>query len=88
MSTSPAARFVIVFTFSRLYVEVADEATFDAAVAALEPFMMHRNNNADEYAAVAQAVTGQEYSRDGAEAAGLLDEDGNPGERVSIYRAD
>lgn len=85
MATS---RYLVSFRSAAVLVEVKG-AEYARAVAALEPFLFPVvAGNADEYAAAAQSVSGQEYSVSDAIAAGLLTEDGEPCDGVEIFRAE
>lgn len=82
------SRYAISFRSAALFVEVG-AVEFARAKAALSPFLSPVvSGDADEYAKVAQSVDGQEYSFSGAQAAGLVDEDGAALAGVEIFQAE
>lgn len=87
---APTRRYVVAFRTAAVFVEV-DAEEFARAQEILTPFLQPAvAGDADEYAKAAQSVDGQNYSFEGARAAGLFEADGNgdPMPGVEVFQAD
>lgn len=82
-----ATRYIVSFRSAAVFVEVSAEE-FTRTKELLTPFLSPVVADADEYAKAAQSVDGQDYSFEGARAAGLLTEDGDAAEGVELFQAD
>lgn len=79
--------FAIVFRSARLVVALPSRSAWSTAVGALTPFEDESAHTADEYAAVAQGIRGQEMSIEAAQEAGLLNEYGDATCNSRVYHA-
>ena len=87
---SYSRRYVVAFRTAAVFVEVSAEE-FTRTKELLTPFLSPVvAGDADEYAKAAQSVDGQDYSFEGARAAGLFaaDGSGDPAPGVEVFQAD